>query len=67
MARKGSEFGGHEGRVAPLPHELTPAERARLEKATMKAEDPSTATADSVRVDEAGRRGVGPVDAAGDL
>lgn len=67
MATKGSEFGGVPGRVAPLPHTLTPAEEARLMRATMEAEDPSTATVESVRVTEAGKRGVGPVDANGDL
>lgn len=67
MAIKGSEFGGVPGRIQPLPHSLTPAEEARLMRATMDADDPSTATADSVRVTEAGKRGVGPVDTAGNL
>jgi len=67
MATKGSEFGGVPGLVAPLPHSLTPAEEARLERSTMSAPDPASATADSERVREAGRRGVGPVDTNGDL
>lgn len=65
MATKGSEFGGVPGRIQPLPHELTGAERARLERAT-EPTDP-TDDAELVRVREAGKRGVGPVDAAGDL
>lgn len=67
MATKGSEFGGVPGRIAPLPHELTPAEEARLMRATMAAEDPATATVETERVAEAGKRGVGPVDEEGDL
>lgn len=65
MATKGSEFGGVPGRIAPLPHELTGAERARLERAT-EPTDPVD-TAEEARVREAGRRGVGPVDEKGDL
>jgi hypothetical protein len=53
--------------VAPLPHTLTPAEEARLMRATMEADDPASATVDSVRVTEAGRRGIGPVTPSGDL
>lgn len=67
MAVKGSEFGGVPGRIAPLPHTLTPAEEARLMRATMDTDDPSVETVESRRVAEAGRRGVGPVDTAGNL
>lgn len=65
MARRGSEFGGHAGRVQPLPHPLTNVEQARLERAT----DPTDllATAERQRIVEAGRRGIGPVDERGDL
>lgn len=56
---KASEFGGHAGRVQPLPHVLTAREQARLERGT-EPTDP-TATADSQRVVEAGKRGIGPV------
>lgn len=68
MAKKGSEFGGHAGRIQPLPHSLTPAEEARLMRATMDtAGDPATATVDSMRVEEAGKRGIGPVNPDGSL
>lgn len=36
MATKGSEFGGVPGKIAPMPHQLTPYEEARL----MRAIDP---------------------------
>lgn len=62
---KGSEFGGHEGRIAPLPHALTAAEASRLERATNPNDE--AASVEAQRIVDAGRRGVGPVDAAGDL
>ena len=62
---KGTEFGGHAGRVAPLPHELTAAERARLERATNPTD--VEANAETQRIVEAGKRGIGPVDAEGNL
>lgn len=65
MARKSSEFGGHSGRVQPLPHPLTNVEQARLERAT-ETTDP-LGSADTQRVVEAGRRGIGPVLPNGDL
>jgi hypothetical protein len=67
MATKGSEFGGVPGRIQPLPHSLTPAEEARLMRATMDTEDPAVETVETRRVAEAGKRGVGPVDLNGDL
>jgi hypothetical protein len=67
MATKGSEFGGVPGRIQPLPHTLTPAEEARLMRSTMSAPDPASASVESERVRDAGKRGVGPVDLAGDL
>lgn len=65
MVRRASEFGGHEGRVQPLPHPLTNVEQARLERAT----DPTDVlgSADTQRILEAGRRGIGPVEPNGDL
>lgn len=62
---KGTEFGGHAGRIQPLPHPLTAAERARLERAT-NPED-SEANAETQRIVDAGKRGIGPVDAEGRL
>ena len=67
MAKRGSEFGGHAGLIQPQPHSLTPAEEARLMRATMNTEDPSVETEDTRRIAEAGKRGVGPVDEKGDL
>ncbi len=62
---KASEFGGHDGRIQPLPHSLTAAEAARLMRATNPM-DP-TANVDDQRIADAGKRGIGPVDPAGDL
>lgn len=42
-----SEFGGYAGTIQPEPHELTAAERARLERKTNPA-DPSD-TVDAAR------------------
>lgn len=53
---QGSEYGGTEGLIQPLPHALTSAEKARLERATNPTDD--VATADSQRIVEAGKRGV---------
>lgn len=77
MASKGSEFGGHPGRIQPLPHELDAREEARL----MRAIDPDPAwvdtdpaivaekvdTVEDQRVLDAGKRGIGPIDAEGNL
>lgn len=65
MASKSSEFGGVPGRIAPLPHPLTAAEQSRLERAI----DPMDleGSVEAQRVKDSGRRGVGPVDRAGDL
>ena len=65
MAKRGSEFGGHEGRIQPLPHDLTAREQARLERATDPT-DPAQ-SADTQRIVDAGKRGIGPVDDKGDL
>lgn len=52
MASKGSEFGGVDGLIAPLPHELESWETATLEYRTDPM-DP-TADADTQRLKEAG-------------
>jgi hypothetical protein len=65
VVKKASEFGGHAGRVQPLPHELTNVEAARLERATDPTEP--LESADTQRVTEAGKRGIGPVLPNGDL
>lgn len=72
MARKGSEFGGQPGLIQPLPHELTAAERARLQRAVDPDPEwvtlpPKLNTEEDMRIAEAGKRGVGPVDTAGEL
>jgi hypothetical protein len=65
MASKASEFGGVEGRIQPLPHDLTGAEQARL----MRAIDPTDGVTgvEAQRVVDAGKRGIGPVEPNGDL
>lgn len=76
MASKGTEFGGQPGRIQPLPHPLTAAEEARLMRAvdpdpenifTIADQGVKPKTVDEQRVVDAGTRGVGPVNKAGDL
>jgi hypothetical protein len=62
---KGSEFGGQPGRIQPLPHDLTAAEEARLERATNPNRVDEDATTQRI-VDSFGR-GIGPVDDEGNL
>lgn len=65
MAERSTEFGGVSGRIAPLPHALTAAEAARLERNTNPNDE--GATVEKQRVVDAGRRGIGPVKPNGDL
>lgn len=72
MAQKGTEFGGQPGLIQPLPHELTAKERARLQRAIdpdPEREDlPAKAnTEEDQRIQEAGKRGIGPVNEVGEL
>lgn len=72
MVKRGSEFGGQDGRIQPLPHPLSTAESSRLMRAIDPDPEtvdtgPKVTTIDEQRVVDAGARGVGPVDAAGDL
>lgn len=65
MASKGSEFGGQPGRIQPLPHKLTAAETARLQRSIDPMDEQGNE--ESQRIVEAGKRGIGPVDQKGDL
>lgn len=59
MATQGSEYGGVPGKIAPLPHELSSYELARLERAI----DPTDAvtSAEDQRLIEARRERRGSI------